>query len=130
MRRSQPLSPNANAVRPRARSNNVPGPQVGDRRIVVAKLAQHHFVVLAALRRRRAQARWRPAQRHRLTDKVEPPEGRMLHRLRDADMLDLRIGEDLIYGVDRSAGHAGAVEKIDPRGTIALRRIILDRGIE
>ena len=33
----------------------------------------------------------------------------MLDGLRDADMLDLRIGKDLIDGVDRSAGHAGTL---------------------
>ncbi len=54
----------------------------------------------------------------------------MLDRLGDADMPDLRVGEDLIDGVDRSAGHAGAIEDIDPRGAIALRRIVLDRGVE
>src|SRR5260370_30334867 len=86
--------------------------------------------MLAALRRRRAQARRRPAQRHRLTDKVEAPERGMLDRLGDADMLDLRVGEDLIDGIDRSAGHAGAIEDINPRGAVALRRIVLDRGVE
>src|SRR5258708_147165 len=86
--------------------------------------------MLAALRRRRAQARRRPAQRHGLSDKVEMPELRMLDRLSDAEMLDLRIGEDLIDRVDRSTRHPGAIEDIDPRGAVALRRIVLDRGVE
>ena len=45
-----------------------------------------------------------------------------LHALRDAEMLDLRIGEDLVDRVDRPARHAGLVEALDPVGAAALVR--------
>src|SRR6185437_10456735 len=54
----------------------------------------------------------------------------MLDRLSDAEMLNLRIGEDLIDRIDRSAGDAGAVEYVDPLGAGALRRVVLERGVE
>src|ERR1700682_2479031 len=86
--------------------------------------------MLAALRRRRAQPRWRPAQAHRLADEIEPTTRRVLDRLDDAEMIDLGIGEDLVDRVDRPTGHAGAIEDIDPFAARALRRVVLERGIE
>ena len=38
----------------------------------------------------------------------------MLDRPRDAEMLDLRLGEGLVDGVDRPARHARLVERVDP----------------
>ena len=45
-------------------------------------------------------------------------------------MLDLRVGEHLIDGIDRSAWHAGLVEALDPFGAGASGRINIDLGIE
>src|SRR6266704_1764415 len=54
----------------------------------------------------------------------------MLDRLRDGEMLDLRIGKDLIDCIDRPARYARAIEQIDPIRAVPLRRIVLDRGVE
>src|SRR5260221_5497078 len=54
----------------------------------------------------------------------------MLDRLRDAEMLDLRIGKDLFNRVDRSARYASTIENIHPVSAVALCRIVLDCGVE
>src|SRR5258708_30627064 len=98
--------------------------------MVIAKFPQYCVVVLAAFGSCGAQARRGSAQFHRLTDEIESAEHRMLDRLRDAEMLDLRIGKDLVNRVDRSARYASTIENIHPVSAVALCRIVLDCGVE
>jgi len=50
--------------------------------------------------------------------------------LGDADVAHLRIGEDFIHLVDRSAGDARVVDALDPLGRRPRLGDLLDRRIE
>src|SRR5665213_851222 len=111
LKTSQPIGPSISAIMRsvgdfmtrssnQISSNHAVGAQPRDRRSVVAELAQHVVGMLAALRRWLAQRRGRAAQRHRLADEIDLAQDRMLDRLGDAEMLDLRIGEGLVDVVD------------------------------
>src|SRR5581483_2259090 len=95
-----------------------------------AELPEHGRSMLAESGRRGGEAAGRARQRHRLAR--QPHDGLVLtlERLRHAEMDHLRIGVDLIDGIDRSAGNAGLVEQIDPFGAAAPDRVALDVGVE
>ncbi|MGY4334582.1 hypothetical protein ACVWWG_008999 [Bradyrhizobium sp. LB7.2] len=95
-----------------------------------AELLQHFVGLLAELRRPRHHPARRARQRHGLADQADVAVFIVRHLLRDAEMLDLRVFEHLVDGVDRPAGHAGLVELTDP-GLGGLRQgTLLDLGIE
>src|SRR5579885_566314 len=128
---SQPIGPSISAIirsvgdfisapfldgwaRTSSRSHHPALAEAGDRRGVIAQLAQNLVRMLAAFGRGGAERRRRPAQRHRLADEIEAAEARMLDRLDDAEMLDLGVGEHFVHAVDRTARTAGTIEAIDP----------------
>src|SRR2546426_594251 len=51
---------------------------------------------------------------HRQPHDTDLAELRMLHRLRDAEVLHLRVVEHAVHRVDRAAGHAGAEQAVGP----------------
>src|SRR3954470_16533529 len=104
--------------------------QARDVAVVIAECAQNFVAVLAGLRAGALQPARRAAQRHRLSNETEPAEGRVLDRRCDAEMPDLRIGEDLIHLIDRPGRHAGLVKSLDPFGAVARLGDCLDRGVE
>src|SRR5712672_2514606 len=108
-------------------SNRIGLAQGGDLLCAVAELLEHRASVLAELGRRRVQLAGRARQREGLADQRELA---LLHRLRHADMLDLRVGEHLVDRIDRSARHARLVEPVDPLGAAALDGVPVDLGIE
>jgi hypothetical protein len=63
------------------------------------------------------------------TSSISPSVG-VLHRLGDAEMFDLGVGEHLVHLVDRPGRHPGPVETVDPFGAGVLLGDLLDRGIE
>src|SRR5688572_6669166 len=82
--------------------------QCRDLRVVVAQVLQNLHGVLARLGRVLQLLRLRiAAQVDRLADDRLLPVFRMVDRLRDAEMLHLRIGEYLVDRVDRAARDAG-----------------------
>src|ERR1700737_4016912 len=46
------------------------------------------------------------------------------------EMLDLRVGEDLIYGQDGPTGHASGVERFDPTCSRASTEPLGDQAVE
>src|SRR5689334_11352492 len=52
------------------------------------------------------------------------------HVLRHAQMLHLRIGEDLVDRIDGTAGDAGGVELLDPGLARFLHGVFVDLGVE
>src|SRR6202140_3228690 len=86
--------------------------------------------VLAQLRRPRHQPRRRARQRNALADQPHLALVLLGHALGDAEMLDLRVVEHLVDGVDRAARHAGLVQPLDPIGAGAAGEIADDLGVE
>src|SRR5437764_1276536 len=81
--------------------------QLLDRGGVVAEFAQHLVGVLALVRGRAQPLGLREgAHMDRLADDVEGADFWVIDRPPDAEMLDLRVGEDLVDRVDRPARHA------------------------
>jgi hypothetical protein len=70
------------------------------------------------------------AEGHRLADQLDIPQLGMVNRLGDAEMLDLRVGEDLIHLVDRPRRHPGLVEPVDPFGAGVQACDLLDRRVQ
>src|SRR6185312_12237537 len=133
----QPIAPSISAIMRslgeiifRSSSNRAVAVQSLDGIVVIPELAQHRVGVLAALRRRAVQPRRRAAQRDRLSDQVDAAERRMIDRLGDAQMLHLRVGEDLVHAVDRARRHARRVDDLDPLGRGLGLGDLLDRGVE
>ena len=54
------------------------------------------------------------AHMDRLADNVERAKLRVIDRAADLQMLNLRVGEDLVDRVDRAARHAGFAQLVDP----------------
>ena len=50
-------------------------------------------------------------------------------RLGDPEMLDLRVGKGLLDRVDRTTGHAGLVEPLDPIGVRVLSNDLVQMRI-
>src|SRR6478752_1187807 len=75
-----------------------------------AELLEHHVGVFTDPWRMRDQPARRARQRHRLADQLHQRFVLLLHALRDAEMLHLRVSEHLIDGIDRPGGHASLVE--------------------
>src|SRR5215510_14225225 len=94
-----------------------------------SELPQNRVGVLAEIGRRRRQPARRARQPHGLARHAQRP-AHLLDALRHAEMGDLRIGVDLIDGIDRPARHAGLVEPFDPVSAAALHRVFVDRGVE
>src|SRR5581483_11144591 len=89
--------------------------QFGDLGRSIPELPQYRIRMLALVRCRLQPFGLREgAHVDRLADDVEAAELRMVDRAADAEVLNLRVGEDLVDRVDRAAGHAGLVEFVDP----------------
>src|SRR5438270_9381095 len=76
-----------------------------DLRLRESRLVQHLGGVLAPSGRHGGETARGPPQSHRLADHLQ-----RLPALDDAEVLDLRIGEDLVDPVDGPAGNAGSVQ--------------------
>src|SRR4051812_2318197 len=111
----------------RSASDRVGLAQGGDLLCAVAELLEHRAGVLAERGRRRVELARRAREPERLADQRELA---LFHRLRHADMLDLRVGEHLVDRIDRPARHPRLVEPVDPLGAAALDRMPVDLGIE
>src|SRR5262249_20116975 len=103
--------------------------QRGDLGRLEAEFLEDRIGVLAEIGRRRRELAGRARQRHRLARHAQRLV-LLAHALRQAEMDHLRIGVDLVDGVDRSARDAGLVEALDPVGAGALDRVLVDLGVE
>ena len=63
--------------------------------------------VLAGIGAGGREAARRAAQRHRLADQLDAAQRAVFDALRDPEMLDLRVGENLVDRIDRACRHAG-----------------------
>ena len=54
----------------------------------------------------------------------------MADRLRHAEVLDLRIGENLVYFIDRTARYPRFIERLDPFRRSAIDGLLPDFGIQ
>jgi len=75
------------------------------------------------------QRYWQRSRYRHITGLIQG-QGRVLDRRCDAEMPDLRIGEDLVHRIDRPRRHAGIVEALDPFGAVARLGNRLDRRVE
>src|SRR5665213_431969 len=87
-------------------------PQPGDVAGAIAELAENRVAVLAGVGAGGDKAARRAAQRHRLADQLDLAELFVMDLLRDAEMLDLRVGKDLVHPVDRARRHPRLVEPL------------------
>src|SRR6187402_2253436 len=71
------------------------------------KLAQHLESLLAAIGCGALEPAWRARHIDRLSDEFDGAAHGMLDLLREAEGLDLFVGEHLVDAVNRSAWHAG-----------------------
>src|SRR5439155_15934592 len=108
------------------RSHHLPLAQHRDLAAGKTEFLQHLFGLLAEFRRARRHRAWRARQGHGLADQLNVPVLVIGHVLRDAEMLDLRILEHLVDGIDRTTGHAGVVQFLDP----GLRRFFLGELVD
>ena len=86
--------------------------------------------MLPDLGRRRHYRRGRAREPRRLAQHLEAAELRVLDRRGGAEMAHLRIGEHLVDTIDRPAGHARAVEDLDPFGARLLLQAFVERGVQ
>ena len=86
--------------------------------------------MLAELGRRGGDRRRRARKLQRLIDDAKFSELRALHLHRRLDVPHLRIGEHLVDGVDRPAGHFRGGEDFDPLGGRAGRERLVDLRIQ
>ena len=86
--------------------------------------------MLALLGRRPPQGPRCTAELDGLAHQLLASELRVFDRSCDADMADLRIGEDLVDFVDRPAGDAGAIENLDPFRRRFRARNCFDDAVE
>src|SRR5215472_10749208 len=93
--------------------------QPGDLAGVVAERLEDRLGVLAGFRAGGLETARRAAQGHGLTDQLDAAERRVLDRLSDPEMLDLRVGEDLVDPIDRAGRDTGLIEPLDPFGAVA-----------
>src|SRR5206468_2163983 len=98
----------------RRHSHHLALSQLRDLIAAKTKFREHLFGLLAELRRARRHRAWRARQGHGLADQLNVPVLVIGHMLRDAEMFDLRILEHLVDGINRTAGHAGVVQFLDP----------------
>ena len=61
-----------------------------------------------------------------LIDDLDLAKGFMRHRRGHAEMLDLRVGKNLIHAIDRTAGHACLVQHRDQLAARAFSRDLRD----
>src|SRR3954468_10039219 len=94
-----------------------------------AELLEHRICVFTDARRMRDQPARRARQGHRLADQLHQRLILLLDTLRDAKMLDLRIGKHLINGINRSGGHARFVEAVYPIRASPIFGVAVDLGI-
>src|SRR5205814_10712825 len=114
---SQPTAPSRRAaMRPLISSllsHHALRAQPGDIGVAVLELVQDLLRVLADLRRRGLQRGRRARELHRLAQDLVAPEARMIHFGGDAEVLHLRVREDFVHLVDRTARHTDAVKRFD-----------------
>src|SRR5260221_818214 len=96
--------------------------QTGDIAIAIAELVQNGVSVVTGIWARRNQLARRPAEGDRLTHQFDRAENRVLHRLRDTEMLYLWVGKHLVDRIDRAARHPGSVKALDPLAAVVLAR--------
>src|SRR5438477_13197739 len=87
--------------------------QSGDLAWLESELLEHAVRMLADRGRPRNEPARRPRQSHRLADELHHL-ALLFDRLRDTEVLDLRIRKGLVDRVDRAARHAILVEPLDP----------------
>src|SRR5262249_17798920 len=98
-----------------AMSDHSAGAQFLDLLRADAEALQHGIVVLAEIRRRlELPGLRRGSEVDRVADHLDLAELGMLDAARDAEMLDLRLGEGHVDRVDRPGRHARLVHCIDP----------------
>src|SRR5207253_165199 len=83
-------------------SHDMAPAQPGDVAVAVAELLEDRRGVLAGIGAGGLEPARRAAQAHRLADQFDAAERGMLDRLRDPEMLDLRVGEHLVDRIDRA----------------------------
>src|SRR5215472_4386848 len=115
----------------RVPSSNHPGrAQLVNRLARVAQLIQYLVRLIADVGTRCPDA-WRGIHYpDSVANDVQPAEHRVRHRLRHRQVLDLRVGENLIHPVDRPARHAGLVERADPLGRPPGRQPLADERVQ
>src|SRR5215831_7750141 len=96
-----------------------------------AQARQHILCRFPRLGRGPAHPARRAGECHRLAYQPNLAQSGMAEATGNAEVLHLRIGEDLVDPVDRAAGHAGPVQPFDPVAPLALLQLLRhgrDRG--
>ena len=105
-------------------------PIIGDFRVAIPVLLEDFVRVFALLRRCHSGPGFEAREFDGLCQQIHLAEVLVDHRMAQTQVVDLRIREHLVDGIDRSAWYTRIIERIDQFFRTHLHRMLFERCID